>query len=81
MSSSISSPADPIRDCAKQVEDIQGQLAMVAELVSASVERLDDDAGMSDRVNALLVAAGHMLRGARRQADALVDRMLNAAES
>jgi len=85
MCASIPLPMTRIRRCAREIEAIGHQIAMVAELVDAVEERIGDHHGgnitVNDRATAMLVATTHLLRNVRAQTDALVDRMLDASEA
>lgn len=84
MNAYFPAPPSRIRCAARDLENIALQMAMVAELVDAAEERIGEHFGgdrtVNDRAVAMLIATGHLLRNARAEADALIERMLSASE-
>lgn len=84
MTAYVPVPPTRIRVAARDLENIAMQMGMVSELVAATEERIGEHFAGNPEVNArataMLVATGHLLRNARSQADALIERMLDASE-
>lgn len=77
-------PIFTMRAAGRELDDLTTSMAQLAEMITATNERVGEhfgaDATINDRAAAFLVGAGLMLKAIQSRAEALTDRMLHAAE-